>query len=245
MVRRNGTTLGSNVTVTQNQHWTTNTTWNPVYGRNSTVTDHYQEQRWNLQDTVSGVRFSVQARAYNAGVALRYVLLGAGTATISDELTTFTFPDKTLVYSARYEADYIPLAPGSIPVTGTSGTDNGPLTDLPLTATLPSGVIACVCEFPRRSRPRERPRRTEGRRTVSHPARRRPAYRPRRRCPGRPDRARARGGRQARAPCGPLVQAGRRSRPAPGRNTLGRMPGRPRSRSGRHHRHRRPGDCVR
>ncbi|MFD5839095.1 glycoside hydrolase family 97 catalytic domain-containing protein [Streptomyces collinus] len=150
----NGTTLGSNVAVTQNQHWTTNTTWNPVYGRNSTVTDHYQEQRWNLQDTVSGVRFSVQARAYNAGVALRYVLLGAGTATISDELTTFTFPDKTLVYSARDESDYIPLAPGSIPVTGSSGTDNGPLTDLPLTATLPSGVIACVCESSRVNFPR-------------------------------------------------------------------------------------------
>ncbi|AMW15131.1 glycoside hydrolase family 97 [Streptomyces qaidamensis] len=150
----NGTTLGSNVTVTQNQHWTINTTWNPVYGRNSTVTDHYQEQRWNLQDTVSGARFSVQARAYNAGVALRYVLLGAGTATISDELTAFTFPDKTLVYSARDEADYIPLAPGSIPVTGTSGTDNGPLTDLPLTATLPGGVIACVCESSRVNFPR-------------------------------------------------------------------------------------------
>jgi alpha-glucosidase len=150
----NGTVLGDNVTVTQNQHWTINTTWNTVFGRNTTVTDNYQEQRWNLQDNASGVRFSVQTRAYNSGVALRYVLLDTGTAVVSDELTTFVFPDSTTVYSARDEADYVPVAPGSIPVTGTSSTDNGPLTDLPLTATLASGVIACICESSRVNFPR-------------------------------------------------------------------------------------------
>ncbi|WP_416984686.1 glycoside hydrolase family 97 catalytic domain-containing protein [Streptomyces sp. T028] len=149
-----GTTLGTDVTVTQNQHWTLNSTWSPVYGRNGTVTDHYQEQRWNLRDNVSGIRFSVQARAYNAGVALRHVLLDTGTATIADELTTFVFPGGTTVYSARDENEYTPVAPGSIPVTGTSSTDQGPLTDLPLTATLSSGVIACICESSRVNFPR-------------------------------------------------------------------------------------------
>ena len=123
------------MTVTRDRHRTARTTWTPVYGRNATVTDHYQEQRWNLRDTASGIRFGVQIRAYRTGVALRYVLLGQGTATIADELTTFAFPDGTTVYSARDEDAYLPVAPGSIPVTGTSTTDNGPLTDLPLTAT--------------------------------------------------------------------------------------------------------------
>ncbi|MEH0545658.1 glycoside hydrolase family 97 catalytic domain-containing protein [Streptomyces sp. B21-105] len=150
----NGTTLGTDVTVIQNQHWTLNSVWNPVYGRNGTVTDHYQEQRWKLQDNVSGIRFSVQARAYDAGVALRYVLLDTGTATVADELTTFVFPDGTTVYSARDENEYLPVAPGSIPVTGTSSTDQGPLTDLPLTAALSSGVIACICESSRLNFPR-------------------------------------------------------------------------------------------
>ncbi|MFJ8357802.1 glycoside hydrolase family 97 catalytic domain-containing protein [Streptomyces sp. NPDC093984] len=149
-----GTVLGSQVTVTQNQHWTLHTTWSPVYGRNATVTDHYQEQRWNLEDTASGLRFSVQIRAYKTGVALRYVLLDTGTATVSDELTTFVFPDDTTVYSARDENPYNPVAPGSIPVTGTSSTDNGPLTDLPLTAALPGELIACVCESSRIDFPR-------------------------------------------------------------------------------------------
>ncbi|MFF4347369.1 glycoside hydrolase family 97 catalytic domain-containing protein [Streptomyces sp. NPDC001530] len=153
-----GTVLGSDVTVTENQRCTVHDTWSPVYGRNATVTDHYQEQRWNLQDTASGIRFGVQIRAYKTGVALRYVLLdtgtGTGTATVADELTTFAFPDDTIVYSARDENAYNPVAPDAIPSTGTSSTDQGPLTDLPLTATLSNGFIACICESSRVNFPR-------------------------------------------------------------------------------------------
>ncbi|AXE87347.1 glycoside hydrolase family 97 protein [Streptomyces sp. Go-475] len=149
-----GTVLGDDVRVTGRRHRTRRTTWTPVYGRNATVTDHYQEQRWDLQDRATGIRFGVQVRAYRTGVALRYLLLDEGTATIADELTSFAFPDGTTVYSARDENAYEPVAPGAIPVTGTSTTDNGPLTDLPLTATLGDGLIACVCESARVDYPR-------------------------------------------------------------------------------------------
>jgi alpha-glucosidase len=149
-----GTVLGGDLTVTRNQHWTVHHTWSPVYGRDARVTNHYQEQRWSLRDTASGIRFGVQIRAYKTGVALRYVLLDKGTATIADELTTFVLPDDTTVYSARDENAYLPVAPGAIPSTGTSSTDQGPLTDLPLTATLPNGLIACVCESSRLNFPR-------------------------------------------------------------------------------------------
>ncbi|MDQ1017711.1 glycoside hydrolase family 97 protein [Streptomyces afghaniensis] len=149
-----GTVLGADVRVVRERYGTHRTTWTPVYGRNATVTDHYQEQRWDLVDRASGIRFGVQIRAYRTGVALRYLLLDEGTATVADELTTFVFPDGTTVYSARDENAYEPVAPGSIPVTGTSTTDNGPLTDLPLTATLTGGLIACVCESARVDYPR-------------------------------------------------------------------------------------------
>jgi alpha-glucosidase len=149
-----GTVLGRDVRVIRERYGTHRTTWTPVYGRNATVTDHYREQRWDLEDRASGIRFGVQARAYKTGVALRYLLLDKGTATVADELTTFVFPDGTTVYSARDENAYEPVAPGSIPVTGTAGTDNGPLTDLPLTATLSGGLIACVCESSRVDYPR-------------------------------------------------------------------------------------------
>lgn len=149
-----GTVLGTSVTVTNYQHWHVDTAWSVVYGRNATVSDAYQEMRWNLQDTSTLINFSVIIRAYATGVALRYVLLDTGTATIADELTTFVFPSNTLVYSARDEDPYVAVSPGAIPSTGTSSTDTGTLTDLPLTATLPSGLIACVCEAARVNYPR-------------------------------------------------------------------------------------------
>ena len=149
-----GTVLGNDVRPTGHRHRTHRSTWTPVYGRNATVTDHYQEQRWDLRDRASGIRFGVQIRAYKTGVALRYVLLDQGSATIADELTTFVFPDGATVYSARDENAYEPVAPGAVPVTGAAGTDNGPLTDLPLTATLQDGLIACVCESSRVDYPR-------------------------------------------------------------------------------------------
>ncbi|KUO21305.1 glycoside hydrolase family 97 protein [Streptomyces dysideae] len=152
-----GTTLGDDVTVLRHQHWTARTTWAPVHGRNATITDHYQEQRWKLQDTASGIRFGVEIRAYRTGVALRYVLgteIEGDTVTVSDELTTFVFPDGTTVYSARDEDAYLPVAPDAIPVTGTPNTDRGPLTDLPLTAALANGFLACVCESARLDFPR-------------------------------------------------------------------------------------------
>jgi hypothetical protein len=78
-----GTTLGTSGTVvTSYRRWTANTPWQQVHGRAATAADHYQEMRWNLRDTASRVGFSVQIRAYDSGVALRYVLLDSGTATI-------------------------------------------------------------------------------------------------------------------------------------------------------------------
>ncbi|MET7736556.1 glycoside hydrolase family 97 catalytic domain-containing protein [Streptomyces sp. NPDC005402] len=155
LVMSDGTTLGAaNTVVTNYQHWTKDSTWTPVYGRSATIRDHYQEMRWNLQDSGSGVTFGIQIRAYNTGVALRYTLLGTGKATISDELTSFVFPGGTLVYSARDESVYTPVVPDAIPSTGTSGTDVGPLTDMPLLVTLAGGLRACICESSRVNYPR-------------------------------------------------------------------------------------------
>ncbi|MFG2133556.1 glycoside hydrolase family 97 catalytic domain-containing protein [Streptomyces sp. NPDC048751] len=150
-----GTALGTDVVLTNYQHWHVDTTWSPVYGRDATVSDAYQEMRWNLRDNRTSINFGVQIRAYASGVAFRYVLLDQGSVTVADELTTFVFPDGTLVYSARDEDAYNPVAPGAIPSTGTSSTDTGPLTDLPLTATYADGgLIACVCESARLNYPR-------------------------------------------------------------------------------------------
>lgn len=150
-----GTTLGTgSTTVTNCRHCTEDRTWTPVFGRNATIRDHYREARWNLLDGAGGVRFGVRIRAYDTGVALRYVLLGTGSATISDELTTWVLPDGSTVYSARDEAAYSASAPDAIPYTGTSSTDYGYLSDLPLLASLGSGLFATICESSRVNYPR-------------------------------------------------------------------------------------------
>lgn len=48
-----GTVLGRDVRVIRERYGTHRATWTPVYGRNATVTDHYQEQRWDLEDRAS------------------------------------------------------------------------------------------------------------------------------------------------------------------------------------------------
>ncbi len=45
LVLSDGTVLGSDVTVIRSRRRTVHSKWSPVYGRNATVTDHYQEQR--------------------------------------------------------------------------------------------------------------------------------------------------------------------------------------------------------
>ena len=118
------TSLDGSTTITLFQHLHT-TTWTPVFGRNASITDAYREMRWYLQDVSTLINFSVIIRAYAQGIAFRYVLLDTGSVTIAGESTTFVFPDGTLVYSARDEDPYNPVASGSIPSTGTSTTDTG------------------------------------------------------------------------------------------------------------------------
>lgn len=150
-----GTVLGAAGTVlTGFRHRTVKDSWRPVYGRSAVVEDRFHEMQWALRDTASGVGFAVQIRAYPTGVALRYVLLDKGTAAITDELTTFVLPGGTTVYSARDEDAFTVVAPDAIPSTGSSSTDTGPLTDLPLTAALEGGLLACICEASRVHYPR-------------------------------------------------------------------------------------------
>ncbi|MFI5797271.1 hypothetical protein [Streptomyces sp. NPDC051677] len=63
-----GTVLGADAVLTGYQHWRVETPWIPVYGRSATVSDTYEERRWNLRDNGSSINFGVQIRAYASGV---------------------------------------------------------------------------------------------------------------------------------------------------------------------------------
>ncbi|GAA5179361.1 hypothetical protein GCM10023322_09110 [Rugosimonospora acidiphila] len=130
-------------------------TWTPVYGRNATVSDEYEEARLPLTDLPSRVTFSIVARAYDAGVALRYEIDSApSTVELAAELTAFALPAGTAIYGSRDEDAYVLAPPSAIPQSGSSTTDSGPLFDNPVTAVLPGGVLACLCEAARDHYPR-------------------------------------------------------------------------------------------
>jgi alpha-glucosidase len=132
------------------------TSWEPVYGRRSSVRDAYEEVRLQLVDPASGSEFAVIARAYDEGVALRYELSGGAGQEIvlTGEETAFAFPADTQVFSARDEDAFLRSAPGDIPISGSASTDSGPLSDQPLLVTLPGGLVGCVCESARLHYPR-------------------------------------------------------------------------------------------
>lgn len=154
VVLSTGATIGTDVSFVSSAQSQVNNAWAPTYGRNATIYDAYQEVRLDVQDNPTGLKLSVQARAYESGVAFRYVLQGTGSTTLADEATTFVLAGGAIVYAARDEDDFVAVSPSAIPVTTPSGLDQGPLTDQPLTATLGSGLALCISEAARLHYPR-------------------------------------------------------------------------------------------
>ena len=78
--------------------------WKPVWGKASSIRDHYQEGRWTLEE-IGGLRrrLAIVIRAYDNGVALRYEFPGKGEETYRADLTTFNFPGDLTCWSANGE----------------------------------------------------------------------------------------------------------------------------------------------
>ena len=81
------------------------TTWKPVWGFLSEVRDNYRELTIKLQETTGAGRLlHVVLRAYNEGVAVRYLFpqqAGLKAVTVKKLLTEFKFTGDHVIYSAR------------------------------------------------------------------------------------------------------------------------------------------------
>jgi len=122
--------------------------WTPPFGIRDRYDQACQEARLDLVDPATGATFSVLARAYDHGCALRYVLNDAGKAgrlTLSGEATRFELPKGAKLYASRDEGEYqITNAAGLNPpahpdLTGSS--DKGPFADVPVTALLGQAAV--------------------------------------------------------------------------------------------------------
>ncbi|HEY9260347.1 glycoside hydrolase family 97 N-terminal domain-containing protein, partial [Chitinophaga sp.] len=118
------------------------TTWKPVYGERSLVTDHYREMTLTMiQHNDEQRKLQLQVRAYNEGIAFRYVLpehpLGGRDVSIKNELTEFAMPEGTKAWftgSAQGAYSLVPLKEWK----GQS--------ERPLVVEQPGGLYVCLAE---------------------------------------------------------------------------------------------------
>ena len=115
---------------------TVNETWTPPYGENARVTDHFTEKTLAITHSGQGaLAVSLQVRAYNEGVALRYSIGGTGPVTVASEKTSFPLPASAQVWTST-------TAQGPISKVPISAAGSG--LERPLTGQLASDLfIAC------------------------------------------------------------------------------------------------------
>lgn len=118
------------------------TLWKPVYGERSLVRDHYTEMLITLkQHNDESRKLQIQVRAYNEGIAFRYVLpehaQGGRDVSIKNELTEFAMPEGTRAWftsSAQGEYSLVPLK------------DWTAQAERPLVLEQPGGLYVCLAE---------------------------------------------------------------------------------------------------
>jgi len=75
------------------------TTWAPPFGEHAVIPDVFHEATLTIRHTGhDGLTVRVQVRAYNEGIALRYLIDGSGELTTTSEQTSFPLPESTQVW---------------------------------------------------------------------------------------------------------------------------------------------------
>jgi len=117
------------------------TSWKPVCGERSEVTDHYNAIDIGMvKDDNPIYRMDVQIRAYNEGIALRYFFPENVKGTyyrITSENTAFSLPEGTKAWFTSWAQGPYKLLPIA------NWPDEG---ERPLTLQLPNGLYACLTE---------------------------------------------------------------------------------------------------
>jgi alpha-glucosidase len=156
-----GRKLGPGVRVIGHQEAMLDETWKPTYGIAAQYAGACRELAVQAMDVASGIMFDIELRAYDAGVALRYLVRFVPeqeSLKLSGENTYFRFPRGTQLYASRDEGEYqfappAQLAPVPHPKL-TPSSDAGPFADVPVTAVLPQGLTVVLAESDRLRYPR-------------------------------------------------------------------------------------------
>ena len=107
---RDGSQLGSDIELLHAEHRRAEATWDNPWGKRRTVRDQHNELRLVLRQ-VSGVprRFEVIFRAFNDGLAFRYLLPaqpGLGLFALEQEQTEFAFADDYACFAGQQDQGF-------------------------------------------------------------------------------------------------------------------------------------------
>jgi alpha-glucosidase len=94
----NGTNLGAGVAITSGNSYAANEAFASRHGIHAIATNHHQAQSILVNHAASGLTYTVNVRAFNSGVALRYEMTGTATKTVTAEATSFVLPPGTTVW---------------------------------------------------------------------------------------------------------------------------------------------------
>lgn len=136
-----GVDLGENAEPGTSETYTTNTTYPDPRGPGS-LKDQCKGVKLTLKTKVSASSWILDVRAYDDGVAWRYLVPGSGTRKVTGEATSFVLPEGSTYWShhetGAYESNFIPF-----PAKGSTAIK--PVT-MPITTELPEGGFACITE---------------------------------------------------------------------------------------------------
>lgn len=136
-----GMDLGDQAELGSVTHYTTDTTY-PAPGAKGTLHDHSNGMKIQVSNKGREKPWTLDVRAYDDGIAWRYLVPGQGTRELKGESTAFVLPEGTTYWShnntVTYEANFKPYKATGLQL-------GNPLT-MPLTAELPGGGYACVTE---------------------------------------------------------------------------------------------------
>lgn len=114
--------------------------WKPVWGDRAEVRDAWNGTVLSLREKGGAKRaVELEFRAYDEGVAARYLLKGAGSWEIVDEKTSVTFPDGALAWAIAHTEATVREKPVAV-------KDIDRRSMLPLTVELPGGGVCTLLE---------------------------------------------------------------------------------------------------
>jgi len=140
-VKVNGVDLGNGINIGRPKQESVNKSY-PWRGVHSIAVNHYNEAIIPVVHTADNTAYSVELRAFNDGVAFRYVMPGKGKRTVNGERTAWVLPAGSYIWhhnnTMQYEGIHEKHKPEEIAVETVMA--------MPLTIELPSGTYASITE---------------------------------------------------------------------------------------------------